>query len=89
MKVVHLDLKKLCLNKIFWMAISASFAFTMIMFNISMSIIDVNAEFTKDAIEANTEAIQVVNTDIKQILVDTSYIRGIVDSNSLLINPEK
>lgn len=71
------------------MAISASFAFTMIMFNISMSIIDVNAEFTKDAIEANTEAIQVVNTDIKQILVDTSYIRGIVDSNSLLINPEK
>ncbi len=71
------------------MAISASFAFTMIMFNISLSMIDVNAEFTKDAIEANTEAIQVVNTDIKQILVDTSYIRGIIDSNSLLINPEK
>lgn len=60
------------------MAISACLGFTLIMFNISMSMIDVNAE-----------AIQVVNTDIKQILVDTSYIRGIVDSNSLLINPEK
>lgn len=60
------------------MAITASFAFTLIMFNISMNMIDVNAE-----------AIQVVNTDIKQILVDTSYIRGIVDSNSLVINPEK
>lgn len=60
------------------MAISASLAFTILMFNISMSMIEVNAE-----------AIQVVNTDIKQILIDTNYIRGIVDSNSLLINPEK
>lgn len=84
-----MDLRKLCFNKIFWLAIAASLAFTILLFDISMSSIDVNAEYTKDAIEANTEAIQVVNTDIKQILVDTSYIRGIVDSNSLLINPEK
>lgn len=54
-----------------------------------MNTIDANGEFTMDAISDNREALQVVNADIKQILVDTSYIRGIVDSNSLLINPEK
>lgn len=82
-------MKKLCLNKIFWSAITASFAFTMIMFNITMDRIDANAEYTKDAIAVNTEAIQVVNSDIKQILADTSYLRGIADSNSLQTNPEK
>ena len=87
--MISVDLKKLCFNKIFWMAISASFAFTVLMFNITMSTIDANGEYTMDAISDNTQAIQVVNTDIKQILVDTSYIRGIVDSNSLSNNLEK
>ncbi len=82
-------MKKLCLNKIFWMAITASFAFSVLLFNITMGAIDANAQFTNDAIESNAEEIQIVREDIKQILVDTSYIRGIVDSNSLLNNPEK
>lgn len=76
-----MDLKKLCLNKIFWSAISASFVFTILLFNIIGASIDANAEYTMKAIEANTEEIQIVNKDIKQILVDTSYIRGIIDNS--------
>lgn len=64
-----LDLKKLCLNKIFWSAISASFAFTIIMFNVSMNNID-----------ANAEEIQIIHEDIKEILKDTNYIRGVIDN---------
>lgn len=87
--MVRVDLKKLCFNKIFWSAITASFAFSVLLFNITMGAIDANAQYTNDAIKSNAEEIQIVHQDIKQILVDTSYIRGIVDSNSFLINPEK
>ena len=65
-----MDLKKLCLNKVFWMVITGSFAFTLFVFNVTMGAIDVNAE-----------AILVSNEDIKQILSDTNYIRGIIESN--------
>ena len=72
------------------MAITASFAFSVLLFNITMGAIDANAEYTNAAIESNSEEIQIVHEDIKQILGDTSYIRGLVDSNNpLLINPEK
>jgi len=84
------DLKKICSNKIFWSAITASFAFTMIMFNVTMNATSVNAESIQIISEentravqivsdANTKAIQIVNEDIKQILKDTSYIRGIIE----------
>ena len=65
--MINLDIKKLCLNKIFWSAISASFAFTVIMFNVTIGISN-----------ANGEEIQIIHEDIKEILSDTSYIRGIL-----------
>lgn len=52
------------------MVITGSFAFTLFVFNVTMGAIDVNAE-----------AILVSNEDIKQILSDTNYIRGIIESN--------
>lgn len=69
-EITIVNLKNLCLNKIFWSAITASFAFSILLFNITMG-----------AIEANADAIQITNEDIKQILSDTSYIRGIIENN--------
>jgi len=68
-------------NKLFWSAITASFAFTVIMFNITMDSVDANAQYQNDAIKTNTDSIKIVNGDIKQILIDTSYLRGTVDQN--------
>ena len=64
------DWRKMCLNKMFWSVVSASFAFTIIMFNVTMA-----------ASDANAEEIQIIHEDIKLILSDTNYIRGIVDAN--------
>ena len=77
--MVLVDLKKLCFNKIFWSAITASFAFSILLFNIAMETIDGNTQYTNTAIASNAEEIQIVHEDIKQILIDTSYIRGFID----------
>ncbi len=66
-----MDLKKLCLNKIFWIVITAGFTFSLFLFDVTMG-----------AVEVNADAIQISNEDIKQILSDTSYIRGVIESNS-------
>ena len=84
-----IDLKKIGLNKIFWSVVTASFAFTMVMFNITMNTIDTNAEYTRDAISDNKKELQIVNADIKEILADTNYIRGIIDGSSITMNQEK
>ncbi len=87
--MVDVDLKKLSLNRIFWSVVTASFAFSILLFNIAMASIDASVESTNNAIQANSKAIQITNTDIKQILIDTSYIRGFVESNSLVNNMGK
>ena len=65
-----MDFKKICMNKIFWSAISASLALSVLLFNISMA-----------GIDANAEEIQIVHEDIKLILKDTGYIRGFIDKS--------
>ena len=52
------------------MVITGSFAFTLFVFDVTMG-----------AVQVNADAILVSNEDIKQILSDTSYIRGIIESN--------
>jgi len=65
----------------------------MIMFNVTMNSTNANAESIQIISEENTRAIQIVsdahtksiqivNEDIKQILKDTSYIRGIIEYNN-------
>lgn len=77
-----MTINKVVTDKVFWSIITAGFAFSALLFNISMASMDTNVESTHNAIEANREAIQITNTDIKQILIDTSYIRGIVKQHS-------
>lgn len=65
-----MNLKQLCVSKIFWSVVTASFAFSIFLFGI-----------TTGAIDANADAINTSNEDIKQILADTGYIRGFMESN--------
>jgi len=87
-----LNLTKVCTVRIFMLMISASIAFTVFTFGITAAGINTNAEAIQivsdentRAIQivsdANTESIQIVNEDIKQILKDTSYIRGIIEND--------
>jgi len=85
-----MELKKLCVSRVLWTAITASFAFTVIMFNVTTDATNTNTETIRIDREENaraiqivsaenTRAIQIVQEDVKKILEDIGYVRGVLE----------
>lgn len=83
-----MSLPPICFSKIFWTVVSASFAFTVIMFNVAIDISHANAAELDKRTE-NVYSVPAVKEDISEIKQDVKIIRDDLTEIKILLESQR